>query len=365
MRPFICFVAALQLMSFVSSASGAVRQKEVTVTRLAEGVHGLVWTDALADPIEGNILVIINAEDVVLVDSSFMPSTARRVVSEVRKLTDKPVRFVVNTHWHNDHVQGNQAFREAWPNVQFIAHAHTRTDALEFAWGQVAKGRAQAEEARARYVRWLAEGKDDDGKQLDEARRKRVEEVISFFDLQMEETKDLRPTPPDITLNDSLTLHRGDRTIEIRHLGLGNTRGDVVVFLPRERIVATGDLVVHPEPFGFGSYYKEWVTTLERLEALPADTFFPGHGAVQRDRTYLATLRALFIDMTRQVDAAVAEGLSLEETKKKVTLADWKTKLAGTNERTARSFEAFFVQPAVERAWKQAKGEPGAREQGQ
>ena len=88
-------------------------------------------------------------------------------------------------------------------------------------------------------------------------------------------------------------LRRGERTIEILWLGLGNTRGDAVVFLPKERIVATGDLLVWPVPFMFGSYHAEWPATLAKLDALAADTLFLSHGAPQRDRGYLRQVRDL------------------------------------------------------------------------
>ena len=169
---------------------------------------------------------------------------------------------------------------------------------------------------------------------------------------------------PDLTFEDRLVLHQGARRIEIIHPGLGNTRGDVVVFLPAERIVATGDLVVHPEPFGFGSYYSEWIDTLGRIAALEADTFVPGHGPVMRDRAYITQLQDLLRALTAEVDAAVKKGLALEETKKAVTLDEWKKKFAGEDEGIARAFDAFFVTPAVERAWKQATGAPDALDQG-
>jgi cyclase len=359
-------VRTLALLTLILCTSlEAQSKKELDVTRLADGVYGLTWRAPLVDPIEANVLVIVNESDVVLVDSSFLPSTARRIVGEVKKVTPKPVRYVINTHWHNDHVQGNVAYREAWPAVEFISHRHTRQDAIDYAWGQIPKGLKQAEESRERLKRWLTNGKDDDGNPIDEKRRARIEAVLPVVQMMIDETSNLPVVAPDITFEESFVIHRGERTIEARYLGLGNTRGDVVVLLPKERLVATGDLVVRPEPFGFGSYYKEWIDTLGKLAAFDVDQFFPGHGEVMKDRTYIETLQGLLRSLTTEVDAAVASGATLEETKKRVTLEEWKKKLAGEDAAIARSFDAFFISPAVERAWKQAKNEPGSREQGQ
>lgn len=132
----------------------------------------------------------------------------------------------------------------------------------------------------------------------------------------------------------------------------------VVVFLPKERIVATGDLLVHPSPFGIGSYYEEWIATLGKLDALPVDVLFPGHGSIQRDPGYLHTIQGLLRGFLDEVRAAVASGATLEQTQERVTLAAWQEKIAGDDPAKQRAFTAFFVQPAVERAWRQAKGEP-------
>jgi cyclase len=349
---------ALLLLLFASSLHGALPEKTFDVVEVAQGVHGVIWREPLQDPVEGNVLIIINEADVVLVDAPVMPGSAQRVVAAVRKLTTKPVRYVVNTHWHNDHVQSNDVYRDAWPGAEFISHHNTRTDAIEQAFGTIPKVRTQYTETIARLQRWKAAGKDDSGKPVDEARKGRIDNVVELLQHFLDETTNVRMVAPDVTLDRSLILHRGTRTIEVRHLGRGNTRGDVVVFLPKERIVATGDLVVNPTPFAFGSYYKEWIDTLGTLAELEVDAFFPGHGPVQRDRTYIEQLRGLLRTLTEQVGAAVAKGATLEETQKQVTLAEWQKVFAGTDETKNRAFEAFFVKPAVERAWRQAKGEP-------
>ena len=340
------------------SPADAPPPKPYEIVTLAEGVYGFVWKNPVQDPIESNALFIVNDQDVVVVDAGILPSSARRMAAALRKLTPKPVRYVVTTHWHDDHHQGNEVYRELWPQVEFIAHRDTRTDILARTYAPRAQVIADMKQQNQRYARWAARGTDDDGKPIEERRRARMREIAEVYAPAIAEIEKLRNTPPDLTLEHRLVLHRGKRTIDIRWLGRGNTRGDIVVLLPEERIVATGDLLVSPIPFGIGSYYRDWIGTLGRLDSLPADVLFLGHGAPQRDRVYLHQIQGLLTALVTRVDSAVAAGATIDETRKQVTLSDWKLKLAGDDRQLQGGFDGVFVTPAVGRAWQQAKGEP-------
>ena len=328
------------------------------IVKLADGVYGFVWRDASQDPIQGNALFIINDRDVVVVDTGLLPSTARVMAAELRTLTPKPVRYVVNTHWHDDHHGGNAVYRELWPDVQIVGHRETRADIIEKTYRARPKSLLDMLAAADQYEHWAATGKDDQGKPLEERRRRRAGEIAALSRAILPELTTIVDMPPDVTFDDRLVLYRGERTIEIRWLGLGNTRGDTVVVLPRERIAASGDLLVHPIPFMFGSYHEAWVKTLDAVDTLPVDVLFPGHGPVLRDRTYLRQVRGLLQALVDRVKTAVAAGATLEETQQQVTLQDWKAAFAGDDTGKQRAFEVFVLQPAVERMWRQARGEP-------
>ena len=169
--------------------------------------------------------------------------------------------------------------------------------------------------------------------------------------------RDMRVVKPTLTVADSLVLHRGERTIVVRYLGRGNTRGDLTVWLPKERIVATGDLLVHPGPYSFGSYLGEWIKTLGRVRDLPVDVIVPGHGAIQRDRQYLDLVVSLLEYTLAQARDAVAKGLDLEATRRAISFDEFRQRFTGGDPARVRAFNAYFVQPAVERAWREARGE--------
>jgi glyoxylase-like metal-dependent hydrolase (beta-lactamase superfamily II) len=163
--------------------------------------------------------------------------------------------------------------------------------------------------------------------------------------------------PPSETFtNGGVTVHLGRREVRVLHLGRGNTAGDVVVHVPDARLVATGDLVVNPTPYGFGSYPAEWIETLRRLLALDAATLVPGHGPVEHDTSYIQSLIGLIEEVRSQVGAAVRDGATLEQTRKRVDLETWRHRFAGADATRDIDFRAAFVEPFVERAYQEAKG---------
>jgi len=361
--PFLfagALVAGLIAAAPMRAAVAPLPERELAVTRVADGVYAMTWKDPLQDPIEGNSLFIVNEHDVVVVDTALLPSTTRRMIAELRKFTDKPVRYVVNTHWHDDHHDGNYLYREIWPEVTIVAHAATRPLILEHTYKPRPGIVEEYKQAAARFTRWAESGLDDEGKELVERRRKRAGEIAAFYSMAVVELSEVREMPPDLTFADKLVLERGERTIEVRWLGRGNTAGDVVVFLPKERVVATGDLLVYPIPFCFGSYYGEWIDTLAAVDALPVDVIVPGHGPVMRDRDYLHTVQDLLRAIVAETRKAVADGLTLEQAKEKIKLPEWRARLAPDDSGRGPAFDAFVLAPAIERAYRQAKGEdPG------
>ena len=122
------------VLTLLAALPAAAQQPAYEMQRVADGIYTIFRTTDPYTPADGNATVIINETDVVVVDANLAPSSAREMVAEIRKLTPNPVRYVINTHWHDDHVLGNQVYLEAFPGVEFIAHARTRTAVL----GQVA-----------------------------------------------------------------------------------------------------------------------------------------------------------------------------------------------------------------------------------
>lgn len=345
-------------------ASSAVAQQyhgpQFTRNEVAPGVYAFVFDNALGDAaaVDGTAVVIINQSDVVVVDAQWSPTTARRVIAEIRKLTPNPVRYVINTHWHGDHWLGNQAYREAWPNVEFVAHPNTVIDLEAQELSGFEKFRTTGIPTMiADYEKRLAGGVRRDGKPYTAADSAAVMKQIAALKWAGPVINEVTPVRPTLTVADSLVLTRGDRRIIVRYLGRGNTRGDLSVWLPAERVLITGDLLVNPAPYSFGSYLGDWTKTLGSMRALPASVIIPGHGAVQRDWNYFDLFVELLNSTLTQAKAAVAKGMDLDATRKAVDLSALRERFTKGDVAIGRSFDAFFIAPAVERAWLEARGE--------
>ena len=333
----------------------AAQTGPLRTVRLAEGVHAVLRHNDVADPSDANSTIIVNEHDVIVVDANIVASSSRRVIAEIRKLTDKPVRYVINTHAHSDHHYGNQAYREAWPGVEFIAHAATRDEILATDIPSFDRNRdVEYPKAMAAMRDMLARGTSSTGAPLTEAQMSSLRHSLVVHEWYLKESSTFRPLPPTLTFGDSLVLHRGDRTIVVRHLGRANTRGDVIVHLPRERILATGDIVVSPIPFAFGSFLGDWTAVLKQLQQYPTDVIVPGHGELQRDWTYVRRVDSLFTATLARVRTAAATGAPLDSVRARVTLEDFRARFAGTDPQQGKAFD-MLVFTAVGRAYEEVK----------
>ncbi|HVF44108.1 MAG TPA: MBL fold metallo-hydrolase [Pyrinomonadaceae bacterium] len=358
MREHACVRPLLIIAAVLLSCSAAPAQaQKLEVLKIADGVYGAIFSEPRMDPVESNSLVVIGDDGVLVLDANRTPASARAVIAEIRKLTDKPVRYVVNSHWHDDHIFGNQSYREAFPRVEFVAHRNTREDMDKLARPHIQGGINRFTKAAADAETQLSTGLKPDGEKLTEKERAQLGEELKVYKDYLPKIKDVRLVLPTVTFDQSLTLYQGGREIRILYFGRGNTRGDVAVYLPRERVLATGDLLVHPVPFAYGSFLGEWIQALKKLRELDAAVIVPGHGPVMRDGEYVDTVISLLESVTSQVQDAVKRGLSLEETRKAVNLEGFRKRLAGDDPVRLDTFDDSIMRVGVERAYKEAKGE--------
>lgn len=368
----LCLVAALGLASagarwegFVVAAQGESRKapessaedsrRGLDVQQVAEGVYVAIRKEPLGLWFDSNVVFLINDQDVVVVDANISQTSAGEALAALRKLTTKPVRYVVNTHWHEDHILGNHVWRDAFPGVEFIGHESTLTDLPTTG----AANRKQAVEGGPGLVKLLRDQVEKNqslaGGDLTEEERAGYAETTRLIERYVAEAPQFQILLPTLTVADHLTLHRGNRTIEIRHLGRGHTAADLVVYLPKENLVLTGDLVVWPVPLiGSTSYPAEYAATLERLLALRPAAFIPGHGPVMRTDAYVKLMLRLLTSVAQQVEAAVARGETLDQTRKSVNLAEFRRAFAGDSKFKGFIFANYVTGPAIAAAYAQA-----------
>jgi len=331
--------------------------------KVGAGVYAFISPIGITPLVSGNSLVVIGDDSVLVVDTGQFPSLARAEILEIWRLTSLPVRYIVTTHWHPDHWTGNGEFVRAYPGVSIIATEHTRAFAQSHGAPYVApEYPAKTLEA---ITQALARGTHGDGKPFLPSELPYLEMAKIQFQGYGPELACARLVYPNIVFTQCLDIYLGKRLVQVKFLGRGNTGGDAVVYVPDAKVLAAGDLVVSPFPYGTGSFYGEWLTTLRKLAAIDVRSIIPGHGAVEHDKTYLLRLTRLLETVRTQVSAAVHAGLALDATQKKVTLAAAKSQFCAGREFQSwceNSFQNNFVVPAVERSYKEQKDGPAESE---
>jgi cyclase len=261
-----------------------------------------------------NNVVIVNDQDVLLVDDGTTPAAARAFLDDIKMITNKPVRTVVNTHFHYDHTDGNSVFG---PEVQIIAHEYVRTaistfDVLNrepFITSQKTAVPARIET----LTRQIAAEKDVQKKAA-------LQKELATAQTTLSQLKEIKPTPPNVTYSSKMVLYKSPREIQLLFLGRGHTGGDTVVFLPRERIVCTGDLMESRLAYMGDAFFDEWVATLGALKNLDFALVLPGHGAPFADKGLITAFQSYLTDITKKVADLRAQGVTAEEAARRVDL---------------------------------------------
>jgi glyoxylase-like metal-dependent hydrolase (beta-lactamase superfamily II) len=266
------------VFAFAACACAAIAQDHghVTTHKLANGVYLFTTTPYADVGFCGNVVAVIGRDRVLVFDSGAIPSTARTIADEIAKLTGRPVRYLVNSHWHWDHWGGNEIFAARYPGLQIITHAKNKQmmQDIEPRWN--AKGLSHdLPEFVHSFEKQLAadrqKGIAADKLSTEEARLRMDREFLS-------EKQALKKTYPNKTFNDSLRLDLGGREVVITY-ARAITPGDTYVWVPKERILITGDILINPYPYAIGGTYpKEWIATLERFTHMKPNLVVPGHG---------------------------------------------------------------------------------------
>lgn len=285
--------------------------------RLAEGVYVLRAPGDLDYWTATNSVVVVNEDDVVVFDSGTRAVTAKAVIAEIRKLTARPVRVLINSHWHQDHWSGNAEYAKAFPGLRIIASAETRAYMSRmgprfFVNEMDMFFRAQMRDGLARAIET---GKLSDGSPLTPEVRARKEASLAKADQFAAEIEALPRVLPNVAYKDEMAFWSGPREFRLMSV-TGDATGSTVLFLPGEKVLVTGDVLVSPEdgngppPWTTNSYaVTPWLESLRRLEALDVTVIVPGQGPAMHDKAYLRRTIELFAAVIDQVHAALARGI--------------------------------------------------------
>ncbi len=259
-------------MAKAFASAGDLSRKKISFDKLADGVYAYT---AEGDPNTG---VIVGDDGVMVVDTQATPAMAKDVLKHIRKVTKKPVKYVVLSHYHAVRVLGASAYK-----ADYVIASQPTLELIKERGAQDYKSEVE------RFPRLF-------------------QDVGSIPDL----------TWPNMVLDDSLTIWMGDREVRIMHLGRGHTKGDTVVWLPKEKVLFAGDLVeMGATPYCGDAYLGDWPDTLDKLRALQPKKLVPGRGAAlksaPKSMAAIDSTAGFVTDMMRSVKRGVGKKQELKQ----------------------------------------------------
>ena len=288
-----------------------------TIEKIADGVYA-----ALARPqiiTNCNAAIFVNSKEVLVVDAHSKPSAAAALIAQIKKeVTSKPVRYLVNSHFHYDHTQGDSAYKASGAKLDIIASETTKQLMTQLSRNRLKDSLdgvpPQIDDLQARLA-----------KTNSAADKARYEDLIRQLQAYQAEMKSYPLELPNITFDKSYTIKdtAGDLHIEFR--GRAHTAGDIVTFSPAKRVVAAGDAIIGFLPNINDGYPKLWPATINSIGQLAFDHIICGHGSVQQDRARMTQMRAYIEELTERVEDGKKAGRPLAELHKSITVPSIKS----------------------------------------
>jgi glyoxylase-like metal-dependent hydrolase (beta-lactamase superfamily II) len=298
----------------IGSAAGLRAADEVKAVPVAGGLYLMEGMEG------GNVAFLVTDEGVLVIDSGTSPKQGKLVMDAIVAKTDKPVRYVVLTHYHGDHTFGLQAY----PTTAVIIGQQNTADNMRKLneprlRGMMAKGMPEMIAAQKLKVDTLRKKK---GKEL-----KKEEERLRTLEAQLVELQGLRFVYPAITYDSKLRISLGGQEIEVIYPGPAHTNGDSLVYFPALKVVHMGDLLfIGSYPYigaEAGCDTANWLAKLKEVSGWEVEPFIPGHGPLAGQEGLLR-LAAYLGDLHQAVQTAIAAGQTLEQAKKMAPLPAWK-----------------------------------------
>ena len=243
------------------------------IVELADGMYARLHENLT------NAGIIIGDEGVMIIDSLRMPSFARDLKDDVKLITDKPIKYVLDTHAHWDHSWGNEEF----PDSTIIGHKNCYLEMTDPDWNS----------------EWRSK-------------------ITSSNDPWSSEADLVNITPPNLTFETSMSIYIGGRELEILHLGKAHTSGDIFIHVPSEKLVFTGDVIQKERvPYLGDSYPNDWLDTDDRVSELPINKFVSGHGDIG-NHDDLMEARAFIHTLVGETKNTIKDGKGKDEAQNQV-----------------------------------------------
>ncbi len=283
------------------------------IEKVADGVYcALARAQAL---INSNAAIFVNSQDVLIMDSHSKPSAVAALVAQIKKdVTAKPVRFVVNSHFHWDHMQGNSAYKAGGAKVDFVASEPTKVLMAKEAPNRLKESMdgvpAQIDALQKRMA-----------KSTNAAEKAFCQEQIRQFQAYLAEMKNFSLELPTIAFAKSHVIKDRAGDLHVEFHGQAHTAGDIIVFSPQKKVASTGDMIHGFLPYAADAFPQAWPKTIDSVASRAFDKILPGHGPVHPVRDRMMQLRNYIEEVTARVEEGKKAGKSVAEVQKSITVA--------------------------------------------
>jgi glyoxylase-like metal-dependent hydrolase (beta-lactamase superfamily II) len=302
-RHHVIFASSIVAVFFANAVTIAqdvpYGESDLGMHRVATDVYVYTFADPKSsDPKQTtNSLIVITREGVLVGDGQGSDRATQQMIDEIRKLTNQPIKYLINASPHGDHTNGNHLFKEA----TIITQNAARDDLL-----------ASYKTANAGLIQ----------------------------------------APPTITYEKNMSIFLGGKELRLGFYGRAHTRGDTVIFLPADRVAFLSEIFFNPKQLlGLRTGYPtEWIATVNAVSKLDADIWIPGHGILENQghmHAQLLEMRDQLLDMRNEIKSYVDRGLTLEQIHAASPLKKY--------EKLIRS--EILLQPDIDRIYKDLKGE--------
>jgi glyoxylase-like metal-dependent hydrolase (beta-lactamase superfamily II) len=333
----------LFLIGIALAAIPARADELFDIKPVASGVYA-----AIAGPTfrpNGNAVIIVLEHSVLLVDTEAKPSAAEEVIAYIKHLTDKPLEYIVITHFHADHTQGASTYLKEWPQAKIISSEATRNSII-------LRGRARMGLESVNVPKQIVEIQSELGRAADPIETRKLKKQLAEANLYEHELKDLQIVLPTITVAKGLQIEDKTHPVEVLFLGKAHTDGDLFVFLPKDKILITGDALQSLTPTMRDCYPLDWIRTLQSAEKLEFDTVIGGHGDPFHGKETFELWEQYFADLLDRVAKAYKSGATLDQTRKQLATA----LIATYGDRFPKRFSTT-VTSNIEKAYRFASGD--------
>ncbi len=342
--PRICIAVAACALQFLVAAHscGAEQAADLAMVEVVKDVYLFRAPDIGNLYVDSNCVAVINDKSVVVFDTGARLSSASSVLNQIRRITNKPVSRIINSHWHPDHWSGNEIYARAFPGVEIMATSATR----DYMARTVQSMRYVLRKGLNAHRQSAA---SDPGGSDARAALRIEEEFVAEFE-------QLVPVLPNVTFDGRIVVQEAPRTFELMTL-FGDASSVAVAYLPREKVLLAGDVIIYPLPYTPNGYLiSRWLESLRSIRAMDVSAIVPGHGPVLKGHEYLDLLIELISQVTVQVEHALETGVLTADLPKALHLEPIGARFRAHTEVNEADLSAFVQELTVKVAQESRDG---------